>query len=93
MLQPPLQGCFAGGVGVFEGWDEPEQQAVRARLIWSHVTAATARCERTFSRDNGASWESRWIQYFTRLDDQPPTAAPDRGLLVATGFLFVDPEL
>ncbi len=69
MRQQPLQGSFRDGVGIFEGCDEVERQSLRVRIVWSQVTAASARCEQAFSRDRGATWQPNWIMQYTRLGD------------------------
>jgi hypothetical protein len=90
MLRAPLHGAFAGGVGVFEGWSGEPRGPQRARLIWSHITAATARCERAVSAGPDAPWETRWIMHLSRLDAPHAPAAAEPGLTVATQYLFSD---
>lgn len=84
MLQPQLQGAFSNGIGIFEGQDELDRQPVRIRQTWSHIDAASARCEQAYSRDNGITWEPNWIMHYTRVDD--------RSLSLATALMFSDPE-
>lgn len=90
MLQPPLRGAFHGGVGTFEGWSEDADGARRLRLTWSHITAATARCEQAECSGRDGAWETRWIMHLSRLD-LPVAAADEPGLALATQFLFTDP--
>ncbi len=92
MLQPPLQGAFADGVGIFEGHDELGRQPVRLRLTWSHIGAIAARCEQAYSRDGGRTWEPSWIMLYTRLEDRPASIPQDGGLSLATAFMFSDPS-
>ena len=91
MLQPPLQGAFQDGVGIFEGYDELGRQPLRVRLTWSHIGASSARCEQAYSRDSGATWEPHWVMHYTRLEDRPMAALQEHGLTLATEFMFSDP--
>lgn len=91
LLQPPLQGAFRDGTGVFEGRDELGGQPVRVRLTWSHISPTSARCEQAYSRDSGTSWESCWIMQYMRLEDRRPQAPREQGMVLATEFMFSDP--
>ena len=66
-IGPPVRGRFEGGVGTFIGDDTHEGRPVRARVLWSGITARSARWEQAFSADGGASWETNWVSDFTRL--------------------------
>ncbi len=66
VLQPPVFGTFADGVGRFEGRDEHEGQPVLVRFIWSQTGPGKARWEQAFSADEGRTWETNWVMHFTR---------------------------
>lgn len=61
-LIPALRGSFVDGRGEFIGDSEYEGMPVRVKFIWRDITAISARWERHFSFDGGASWEMniRW---------------------------------
>jgi len=65
-LEPPVVGAFAGDVGIFECEDTFEGRSIRVRYTWSRVTTGSPRWEQAFSEDGGASWETNWINDFTR---------------------------
>lgn len=67
VLQPPVVGAFADGVGVFAGADVCAGQAVVARFTWSAITATSARWAQAFSSDAGESWETNWVMLFERI--------------------------
>lgn len=69
LLQPPVAGSFAEGIGRFEGNDMSEGQPVISRFIWSEITNKSARWEQAFSPDDGKTWETNWIMLFHRIHD------------------------
>lgn len=66
ILQPPVVGGFANGVGTFEGPDEFQGQPIVVRFIWSNITSTGARWEQAFSTDDGHTWEVNWIMELNR---------------------------
>jgi hypothetical protein len=66
VLDPPVFGSFAHGLGIFEGDDEFAGRPIRVRFTWSRLATATPRWEQSFSADGGESWEMNWIMDFTR---------------------------
>lgn len=72
VLEAPVVGAFANGVGIFEGDDVHQGTAVRVRFIWSGIGADRAQWEQAFSPDCGRSWETNWRMRLTRLDDEAP---------------------
>ena len=68
VLEPPVLGRFAGGIGEFFGDDRHEGQPVRVRFRWTGITADAARWEQAFSADGGATWETNWVMRFARRD-------------------------
>ncbi len=69
VLDPPVSGRFADGVGTFFGEDVHEGRPVRVRFVWTQDSAHAAHWEQAFSADGGASWETNWRMWFRRLDD------------------------
>ena len=68
-LEPPVVGAFSDGVGIFENDDAFNGKPIRVRYMWSRVTTDTPRWEQAFSSDGGVSWETNWINDFTRTAD------------------------
>jgi hypothetical protein len=69
LLDPPVIGSFAGGVGVFEGPDVFEGRPILVRCIWSNTLTSEPRWEQAFSEDGGETWETNWIMEFTPAED------------------------
>ncbi|MFF7375401.1 hypothetical protein ACFY96_09075 [Streptomyces massasporeus] len=65
-LFPPVVGRFEEGIGTFYGDDTYDGKDIRARFVWSGVSARSARWEQAFSVDGGNSWVTNWIMEFTR---------------------------
>lgn len=68
VLEPPVHGGFAGGIGEFFGDDQHLGTPVLARFRWTPGTRE-ARWEQAFSTDQGRTWETNWVMEFRRLDD------------------------
>ena len=66
-LEPPVVGVFRDGVGTFEGDDTQDGRPVRLRFTWSHITPTGAHWEQAMSADSGATWETNWRMYMTRI--------------------------
>ncbi len=67
----PMIGRFAHEVGEFY-----DQEPFNGRTIWVRfriqpLSPTTARSEQAFSDDNGKTWETNWINEYTRIPDQP----------------------
>lgn len=67
VLNPPVVGAFAGGIGTFYGDDEYEDRPVRVRAIWRQDRAGAVHWEQAFSTDQGKRWETNWTMRMTRL--------------------------
>jgi hypothetical protein len=68
-LFPPVAGRFVDGRGEFYGDDTHDGKDIRARFIWSGITADSARWEQAFSTDPAdqeGTWVTNWIMDFTR---------------------------
>jgi hypothetical protein len=67
VLEPPVHGTFANGVGTFHGDDVHQGRPVRVRFIWDTRDATRPRWEQAFSLDAGAQWETNWSMAFERF--------------------------
>jgi len=66
-LDPPVEGRFRDGRGVFLGEDEVGGKPALVRYLWSAMTPTSARWEQDFSFDGGTTWDPvNWIMTFTR---------------------------
>ena len=66
---PPVVGSFSGDVGIFEGPDTFEGRPIVVRYTWSRVNTPSPRWEQAFSEDGGKTWETNWVNDFTRPAD------------------------
>ena len=66
LLQEPVHGRFAGGLGRFEGEDIDAGRPVKVVYLWDEITSSSARWSQAFSYDDGLTWETNWIMSFTR---------------------------
>ncbi|MGH8081898.1 MAG: NIPSNAP family protein [Lysobacter sp.] len=69
VLDAPVRGGFEQGVGTFDGELEHESRPVRARFVWSDISANTAHWHQQFSADNGQTWETNWHMWMHRSDE------------------------
>jgi hypothetical protein len=66
----PMIGRFEHGRGEFY-----DQESLNGRTIWVRfriqpLSPTTARSEQAFSDDNGKTWETNWINDYTRMPEQ-----------------------
>jgi hypothetical protein len=66
-MDPPMVGSFHNGVGTFYGEDMVRGKRVRARFLWTNITATTGHWEQADSPDDGKTWETNWVQDITRI--------------------------
>jgi hypothetical protein len=66
VLDPPVVGGFADGIGTFIGRDTLDGRPILVRFRWSRLSDATWRWEQAFSPDDGATWEVNWVMELTR---------------------------
>jgi hypothetical protein len=67
VLDVPVVGTFANGVGTFIAKDTFKGQPIMVRFTWLNEVADHPRWEQAFSPDGGESWETNWIMEFARL--------------------------
>jgi hypothetical protein len=68
VLEPPVVGSFADGIGVFGGRDVLDGRPIVVRYTWSDITKTGARWEQDFSPDQGRTWEKNWVMQMTRVE-------------------------
>lgn len=64
-LDPPMEGRFSDGHGVFFCDDVLNGRPIKVRFDWT-PGETSARWEQAFSYDDGQTWEKNWIMSFTR---------------------------
>jgi hypothetical protein len=67
-LQPPVQGGFSDGTGVFYADELLRGRRIRVRFIWDGITADGAHWVQACSPDHGVTWEDNWHMHLTRPD-------------------------
>ena len=72
---PPVFGQFAGQRGEFFGGDTLNGRAILIRFTFTNLSPNTMRSEQAFSNDGGKTWETNWINNYTRIPDAPSTSA------------------
>jgi hypothetical protein len=66
VLDEPVVGHFADGVGRFEGVQSIRGQDVVVRFEWTTTDPETPRWDQFFSRDGGETWSHNWTMEFSR---------------------------
>jgi len=65
-LDPPMEGRFIDGHGVFFGDDVLNGRPIKVRFDWT-PGESSASWEQAFSYDDGQTWAQNWIMSFTRV--------------------------
>jgi len=63
----PLVGEFKDGQGEFYDAEPYEGRQILVRFSFFSLTPDTARSEQAFSDDGGKTWETNWINRYTRI--------------------------
>jgi hypothetical protein len=63
---PPMIGKFENGVGHFYAYEPIQGQHIYTRFIWTVINENECQWEQAFSTDAGQTWETNWINVFTR---------------------------
>jgi hypothetical protein len=66
LLDTPLVGTFANGVGTFLSNDTFGDTPIVVRFRWTDVDTGSPLWEQAFSPDDGMSWEINWEMRFHR---------------------------
>lgn len=65
-LDPPVQGSWSDGRGVFLCDDVLAGRPVTIRFTWTNESPVIARWEQAFSSDQGATWRTNWVMDLSR---------------------------
>ena len=65
-IDPPMEGVWADGRGVFYGADVIGGRDVKLRFVWTADDTTRAKWEQSFSYDDGKTWEVNWTMDFSR---------------------------
>jgi hypothetical protein len=68
VLDPPVEGGFENGHGIFECEDEIAGRNVVVRFEWLVAEPEEPRWRQSFSYDGGDSWKLNWEMRFTRAE-------------------------
>jgi hypothetical protein len=66
----PMIGRFENGVGTFYDQEPYEGKTIWVRFEIRALSATKARSEQAFSDDNGKTWETNWINEYTKIPDE-----------------------
>ncbi len=66
-LAPPVVGSFVDGVGTFITDGELNGKPIVLRFLWLDTHTAVPRWEQALSSDGGATWETNWQMWFSRV--------------------------
>jgi len=66
-LSVPMYGEFKNGRGEFYSQEEFNGRMILVRFIFIPLTADSGRSEQAFSDDGGKTWETNWINIYTRV--------------------------
>lgn len=66
-LSVPMYGEFKNGRGEFYDQEELNGRMILVRFIFVPLTPDSGRSEQAFSADGGKTWETNWINEYTRV--------------------------
>ena len=71
----PLRRSFKNGRGDFYDQESINGKTILVRFsIWG-LTPDRAQSEQAFSDDGGKTWETNWVNKYTRIPSDPPTSS------------------
>lgn len=65
----PMFGEFKNGVGEFYDQEPFNDKAILVRFTFSGMTSNSGRSEQAFSNDGGKTWETNWINTYTKVEN------------------------
>lgn len=65
-IDVPTVGTFENGIGTFYSDDTFKGKPIKVRFRWSNITPTTLQWEQAYSADDGKTWETNWVAYFTK---------------------------
>lgn len=68
-LSVPMFGEFKDGRGEFYDQEPFNGRTILVRFIFTPLTPDSGRSEQAFSDDGGKTWETNWINIYTRVKD------------------------
>jgi hypothetical protein len=66
-VDPPVEGAWENGRGVFLGDDVLNGRPVKVRFEWTNDEPAP-RWQQAFSYDGGGNWRVNWVMNLSRID-------------------------
>jgi hypothetical protein len=67
-LDPPVEGSWVQGRGLFYCDDVLQGRPVKIRFGWTNDNPSTARWEQAFSYDSGTTWRVNWVMELSRIE-------------------------
>ncbi len=75
-LGVPMYGEFKNNRGEFYDQEDFNGRMILVRFIFIPLTADSGRSEQAFSEDGGKTWETNWINVYTRAKGESVKAQP-----------------
>jgi hypothetical protein len=66
-LDPPVEGAWRDGRGIFDCDDVLGGRPVKVRFEWTTDGADAARWRQAFSPDEGRTWRTNWVMDLSRI--------------------------
>ncbi|MCE7963608.1 MAG: hypothetical protein DYH05_14115, partial [Acidobacteria bacterium ACB1] len=66
-LSVPMFGEFRNGVGEFFDQESFNDRMILVRFLFARPSGETGHSEQAFSKDGGKTWETNWINTYTRI--------------------------
>jgi len=73
-MSVPMIGDFRSGRGEFFDQEPFNGRTILVRFTMFAITPTTAQSEQAFSDDGGKTWETNWINRYTRVPDNSDKA-------------------
>jgi len=75
VLSVPMVGEFKDGRGEFTDQERVGDRTIWVRFTFTSISPDSARSEQAFSDDGGKTWETNWVNQYTRVAALPEAAA------------------